>query len=275
MKAVEEKLHYPVESRILVAKREEDSFPFEWHYHNAFEITLVLEGEGQRFVGDSIQDYKKGDLVFLPPELAHTWKSADTSKVNKAIYIQFNENCLGYGAFGLEDFREVQELFRSSQGFVFCAEKPTKKLFLDCLSAQGIEKLIAFLKILKKLSRLKREYLASKDYKTSKDDECRKMMDKLMSLINKDVCLKVPEIASELNMSESTFRRFIKKNTGRSFIDFSNLMQISKACQLIINSQKSISEVAMDCGYRNLSHFNKKFKEYKGLTPKEFRQSYN
>ena len=89
MRAVEEKLLYPRGSRFLIGFRDERSFPFEWHYHDAYEITLILKGEGQRFVGDSIEAYKAGDLIFLPPGLSHTWKSSASSLNNQAVY-RFN-----------------------------------------------------------------------------------------------------------------------------------------------------------------------------------------
>ena len=275
MKAFEEKLIYTSGSRILVGLRQEKQFPFEWHYHDAYEITLVLKGEGQRFVGNSIEAYREGDLVFLPPELAHTWKSAENSNHNEAIYIQFGKNCLGSGTFEAEDFRELSRLMDSTQGFRFSFEKKFESLFQKCLEANGVERVLCLLKLLMKLSRSKSVELSSYLYKTEKDEHSRASMDVLMRILSSKEHMQVPEIAEALNMSESTFRRFIKKNTGRSFIDFTNMIQISEASQLLMESKLSISEVALECGYRNLSHFNRKFKEYKNVTPRKFRSSFS
>ncbi|MCM8543371.1 MAG: helix-turn-helix domain-containing protein [Lentisphaeraceae bacterium] len=275
MKAIEEKLIYSAESSLLVARRKEESFPFEWHFHDAFEITLIIKGEGQRFVGDSIESYKEGDLVFLPPELAHTWKSSEASQENEAIYIQFDRDCIGKGTFEIDDFRELHEMINSKQGFVFKYDEKVAGYLERCLSDSGIDRLIYFFKILKRISLLEKQSLASISYETEKDEESRVMMDKLMRLLNNDSAMQVPEIAVQLNMSESTFRRFIKKNTGRSLVDFTNLMKISQACQLLINTKKSVSEIALESGYSNLSHFNRKFKEYKNITPRSFRSSFS
>ena len=66
----------------------------------------------------------------------------------------------------------------------------------------------------------------------------------------------------------------MKKSSGRSLVDFVNMLRVSEASQMLMDGSRSISEIALECGYRNLSHFNRKFKEYKNLTPREFRKSF-
>ena len=274
MRAVEEKLLYPQGSRLLVGYREEESYPFEWHYHDAFEITLILKGEGQRFVGDSIEAYNAGDLIFLPPGLSHTWKSSLSSTVNQAIYIQFEVNSFGHGFFEMEDFKELQALMKPSSGFAYRASDLLVKLFKNLLEVKGVLRVVEVLKLLKCLASMNGRSLSSKNFTPEKDPAGRKKMDLLIDIIGRGENLQVPEIASELNMSESSFRRFIKKNTGRSFIDFCNMIQINEASSMLIEGSNAISEIALDCGYRNLSHFNRKFKEYKKMTPREFRNQF-
>ena len=274
MKAFEEKLIYSGSSRLLVERRVESNFAFEWHYHDAYEITLILKGEGQRFVGDSIEAYKEGDLVFIPPHLAHTWKSAENSLKNEALYIQFSKDCLGVGCFDIEDFRDLKELMNSQGGFTFTVKKDLKQDFESILHVQGAERIIIFLSLLKKLAKGKKHELSSAHYKSDQDEETKKKMDQLMSIISSGAELEVPDIAKQLNMSESSFRRFVKKSSGRSLVDFVNMLRVSEASQMLMDGSRSISEIALECGYRNLSHFNRKFKEYKNLTPREFRKSF-
>ena len=52
-----------------------ESFPFEWHYHPEFELTMTLNSVGQRYIGDYIGSYDHGDLILMGPNLPHTWCS--------------------------------------------------------------------------------------------------------------------------------------------------------------------------------------------------------
>ncbi len=74
MKAQLERICYS-ETSFAAFEREASEFPFYWHYHPEFELTLILDSSGQRFVGDSIADYGPGDLVLLGPDLPHSWRS--------------------------------------------------------------------------------------------------------------------------------------------------------------------------------------------------------
>ena len=66
MKAHFEKVPF-ADSGFHAFERVDSEFPFYWHYHPEFELTLIVDSYGQRLVGDSIADYRPGDLVLLGP----------------------------------------------------------------------------------------------------------------------------------------------------------------------------------------------------------------
>ena len=80
------------------------------------------------------------------------------------------------------------------------------------------------------------------------------------------------DIAGELGMSESRFSRFFKRSTGNSFTDFVNRLRINKACQLLMETDRYITNVCYDVGFNNVANFNRRFLQVKGMTPKEFRR---
>jgi len=92
MRARFEKVREPNGS-FTAYERVEPEFPFNWHYHPEFELTLIVDSEGQRIVGESVCDYKPGDLVLLGPNLPHSYRSwpasSNHSKQHRAIVIQF------------------------------------------------------------------------------------------------------------------------------------------------------------------------------------------
>ena len=93
-----EKIRKPHNASFRAFVRQERQFPFAWHYHPEFELTLITSGRGRRFVGDHIADFREGDLVLLGPLLPHTWRSGPSSpgsKQRRAIVIQFLDTFLG------------------------------------------------------------------------------------------------------------------------------------------------------------------------------------
>src|ERR1700691_4961527 len=89
----------PAIGSITAYERCDREFAFNWHYHPEFELTLITDSEGQRLVGDSICDYRSGDLVLLAPNLPHAYRSwrteSKSSPLNRAVVIQFRVDCFG------------------------------------------------------------------------------------------------------------------------------------------------------------------------------------
>ena len=77
MKPFFEKVLVDQGSSWTVFHRRLESFPFEWHYHSEFELTMTLNSLGQRYIGDHIGSYGHEDLILLGPNLPHTWCSAE------------------------------------------------------------------------------------------------------------------------------------------------------------------------------------------------------
>ncbi len=80
------------------------------------------------------------------------------------------------------------------------------------------------------------------------------------------------EVAMRVGMSESQFSRYFRRATGNTFTDFVNRLRIARACQLLMETDRYISNVCYDCGFNNVANFNRRFLEIKGMTPKEFRR---
>ncbi|WP_342454892.1 helix-turn-helix domain-containing protein [Tenacibaculum sp. L6] len=75
-------------------------------------------------------------------------------------------------------------------------------------------------------------------------------------------------------MTPNAFCRYFKQRTNKTYFTFLNELRIENACKLL-SSDKSmaISEIAYQCGFNNLSNFNRKFKEVKSMSPSIFRKN--
>ena len=100
----------------------------------------------------------------------------------------------------------------------------------------------------------------------------QKVINFLHDNYHKDICLE--DVARYVNMSEVSLSRFMKKRTGKNYIDFLNDLRLGIASRQLVDTTKSVSEICFESGFNNLPNFNRIFKKRKGVTPKEFRENY-
>ena len=98
-------------------------------------------------------------------------------------------------------------------------------------------------------------------------------MDRVFQFLNSKVeePLRLSEAARIVNLSEGAFSRFFRLHTGKTFPEFVNELRIGRACTLLLEDNLNITEVAFECGFTNLSNFNRQFLRLKGFSPREFR----
>lgn len=267
---------------LLVVKEESfenNDFPF--HFHPEYEIILILESSGQRFVGDSITDFIAVDLCMFGSNLPHKFYSKGLSNKDAVsqIVIQFHENFLGMGFFERKPFFKIRELMqRSSRGICFTGttrEDLTGRI-CELPSKNPAETIIEVLHILHVLS-LSHDYfpLSSPGFtnNSSSDEESTRMAkvyDYILQNFKRDLALE--EVAAIAYLSPSAFCRYFKKFTRKTLSEFLIDFRIGYACKLLQNNNMGVSQISAEAGFNNVSYFNRKFKAMKGKTPMEYQK---
>ncbi len=259
----------------------------KFHFHKEYEILYNIENSGTRFVGDSIRRFSNGDLVLVGPHIPHYWHSDDRyfegleDLTAKVILIQFDEDFLGAKFNGLPEMRNLKSLFeKAAHGIRFKGRDATKigDKIIQISEEQGWRKLLLIIEMLCLMSESKdNELLSSQGFtEASKFANQEKMSDLFNFMVNNySRDLKLEEIADRANMNTSAFCRYFKKTTSKTFSTALNEIRIGFACKHMINSDKSISEIAFECGYNNISYFNRVFKTIKQVTPQKYRELHN
>ena len=272
-------------STYLVREYIQPSFTSPRHYHQEFELAFIEESCGKLFIGNSIVDFNKGDLFLFAPRLIHCFKNhkdyEQTNKSAQAICVFFMPDFLGGDFLHRSQTKILNVLFQKAEyGVQF--PKPGSEI-IDLIKsishAKNLGGIINLLIILNKLSTQKNIKLLSDTmlnkyyYKHSNDDRIDKVMDHVISNSHKKITAK--EITGLINMSEAGFSRFFKSRTEKNFTVFINEIRLSKAQKLLIETDKSIHDISLECGYDNLSYFNRQFKAYNNLSPKIFREYFS
>ncbi|WP_231635018.1 AraC family transcriptional regulator [Pedobacter sp. PACM 27299] len=264
----------------VVFDRTKSSFTFPVHVHPEYELNFVEGAAGaMRIVGDSIETIGNKDLVFIAnPELKHAWKDGEGMATDiHEITLQFHpsliEQCLDK-----KQFQSIQELFRkAAKGVIFGRETTERVLpLLRIITMEkdgfySVMKLFILLYELSKGEDVRALSSASSPEMTTNEIMVNKLHGYISGNVSRMIC--VSDAAAALNMSRSTFARFIKSNTQMNFSDYLLDFRIKMAMQKLKKSTP-IAEVVSHCGFNSISYFYRVFKKAKGITPAEFRDSH-
>lgn len=285
MKAIEQRLPQEYDKSFIVFRESGQFFPCPWHYHPEYELVLITSSTGRRMVGDHIGYFDKDDLVFMGPGLQHVWLNDDSYFNGEApepadgIVIQFVEKFLGEKFLNIPEMDRLKTMFQlAGHGMAIKGETRNKinQIMKQMMDMSGLERLSALFKIFHLLAHTKEyELLASPGYvqKTcmNASDRSSKITEYIMRNFDSDITL--PEIAAKSNMAITTFCNFFKENYRTTFVEYLNTVRIGYACKLIAEKNKSIVEIAYECGFKNLANFNRQFKKIKKMTPSDFKKT--
>lgn len=256
-----------------------EKFGFHWHYHPECEISYVRRGFGTRMVGDSVEVFQEGDLLFLGSDLPHTLVSDDMMEgAMEVVVVQFPKELLEARSLEIVELGGIGELIqRGDRGLSF--DEVSSKVIGDKLQElpdlEGFDRYHRLLEILNDLSRAKGKALASVAYNPNKSVETEQRIGLVCKHIHEHFTEKVglEKLAGMANMNKSAFCRFFKKMTGKTAVAYINDLRIGKACQLILKD-KSVGQVAFESGFNSLTHFHRCFIDRKHVSPLEYRKHF-
>lgn len=252
-----------------------------WHYHPEVELHYLIKGEGVRFIGDHIDHFRQDDMVLLGSNLPHTWKCHELQEGEshvEALVLHFHPECLGKEFLTVSETQDISRLIQlSKNGLIIHGD--TKERVREQMEAmkdtQGLEKLIHLLTIFRVLAYSQEYNVLSNSFAPNqlhKIDESR--MDKVFSytLKNFKEKISIEDVATLCNLSSTSFCRYFKTITNKSYFDFLTEVRLNHACRLILDSDLTMQHIAIESGFENTSNFYRHFKNFKATTPTEYRK---
>ena len=272
------------EDCFVIRSRVKSEFNYPVHVHPEFELNYIENAPGaQRLIGDSLEEIGDYELCLIGNEnLEHAWMNGSCdSKDIFEITIQFHKDLFFESMLSKRQFHSVAFMFENAKkGIVYSREtilKVRDLLHKLCKNEEGFHSVIDLLNILQTLSEDKNSRILATSTFANRDDSSdsrriQKVIDYLHENYQKEIHLA--DVAGHVNMSEVSFSRFMKKRTGKNYIEYLNDLRLGIASRHLIDTTKTVAEISYECGFNNLSNFNRIFKKRKGVTPKEFRESY-
>lgn len=267
----------------LVFDRNRNDFTFPIHHHPEYEINFIRNAKGaKRIVGDHIGEIGDLELVMIGPNVYHGWENYknDTTQTLHEITIQFPKDLFDTHFLNKNILRPIKDLFRASKYGVLFSEETILKVEprLNTLSRKsGFDNFIEFQSLLYDLAVSRdRKTLANFSMDEPNDFQNSERIEKVYEFIKDHYRerIKVEDAATFVNMTEISFSRLIKKSTGRTFTELVNELRLRYASRKLIETNAGISDICFDCGFNNISNFNRRFKDKHGCTPSEFRANF-
>ena len=250
-----------------------------WHFHPETEIIYVEKSTGSRFVGDHSEAFGEGDIGLIGSNLPHVWKSDPIYEKNlpgliaRVLVVHFNDEIFKSTISKLPEMQGINQLLHESQfgiKFIGAARAHIEIQMKAIIRTTGIEKLLRLIDMLDYMSKTEeKKLLASAGYTKIRksvdfdrfDKAHRYMIDNFQHNIS------LEKVSAVVGMTPTSFCRYFKKHTKKSFHTILNEIRVGHACRLLLENKMNISGICYESGFNNVSNFNEQFKKIKGISP--------
>lgn len=275
-----EHVGFSSEASWVLQSRQIQDCAFEWHYHPEYELTLTLDVRGQRFVGDSVADLSRCDLVLVGPNLPHAWSLHDHH--DQALTVAwFSQAWLDRLVQGFPELLPLERLGKAAaQGLAFPQEFASmlSSAILALHDLPMTRRLPALIDILIRLAEDTTPVLiASSQFGGGlMVDPRNERLARVLQLLHGSYVepVNIAALAASAALSVGAFQRFFHRQMRRTVTGYVAELRIGRACQQLIETNKPISLIAAEVGYANLAHFNRQFRAIRASTPSAFRALY-
>lgn len=259
-------------------------FTSPFHFHDTYELILIAKSYGKLYVGKEIMNFTGGEVYMFGPGLPHCFLNErsfiESGETAHAIVIFFRKDFMGKDFFQKAELAAINDLLSLSSLGLKLNMRDTwlNNAFEKITACKGIEALLLLLSMLQRVS-LHSDHLLKLNKNIPKAWLTREGAGRLEKVVRyivenfkEDIDFK--KAASLACLNEAAFCRFFKRRTEKTFSEFVNYVRVTHATNLLTESRWSITNICFECGYRNLSYFNRQFKKIIGLTPHEYRKNH-
>ncbi|MGN0021176.1 MAG: AraC family transcriptional regulator [Sphingobacterium hotanense] len=254
------------------------NFYNHYHRHKEFQISYILKGSGSMLIGNLIQPFSDDEIYIMKANDPHIFikEGPDEENIHVIhIFVAFDKL---WHFFDLSELHPARDFFKkldSSKKISQDVSLGIKDKFIELAKGEGMKKIISILDIFQFLIRHEQDMhsLYSGLPESTFNDKVGIRINEVLrfSLANYDKEISIEEVSKLIHMTPSAFCKYFKKHTMKTYVTFLNEIRIEKACQLLINkSTENISEVAYQCGFNTVVHFNRVFKSILNTSPSEF-----
>ena len=268
-----------------IADRRKSEFTYPIHCHTEYELNFVENAAGvRRVVGDSAEVIGNFDLVLITgKDLEHVWEQHECTSSNiREITIQFSPDIFPKDFECKNQLTSIWHMLERARCGLCFPQQAIMKVYnlLDKLASeeQGFYAVQDFMAILYELSLFEdARTLSTTSFAKIESVSDSRRVQKVQGYINEHFReeIRLVTLSEMVGMTPVSFSRFFRLRTGKTLSEYVIDIRLGAAARLLVDSTRTVAEICYDCGFNNLSNFNRMFKRKKGCAPKEFRENYH
>ena len=266
----------PTDFKVSKVRRDATQKIQEPHTHPYYEIFYLINGDCTFFLNHNIYQLNKGDMVIVPKGEIHNatfpehgtserfvvcFREANLSWLDDLLGNEMVQQTIEAGVISIPDRRrEYVESLMAKLLF----ENDGPDVLSPAFIRTGIVELFLF------IIRCQRyEHNAIKEI-----DVDNQLMQEIATYIyqNYDKKLTLVDMSEKFNISRSYLSKKFKVITGFGFKEYVVNVRIKNACRLLLETNKSITDIAFECGFNDSNYFGDAFRHVKGVSPNKYRK---
>ncbi len=250
------------------------------HFHDCLEINYCLEGEGYLLVDGKRLEFKPGSFYFINNLEVHEAVSTNNLRI---VLIMFQPSVIYQN--NSFDYHYIQPFYQKKSSDSNCLEAEEDVLerlreLLFAMEKEITEKQPGYQMMLK-ATLMQFLGVVYRNLNQNESSEEQRSLNKMYHRLRP--CLEyidlhygeerfsLDSLASMVHMNRTYFCTYFKKVMQTGVFDYINSLRIERACMLLAGTEQPVIKIAMECGFENISYFNRRFKQQKGMTPVQYR----
>lgn len=250
------------------------SYNMPYHWHTEYEIIRILKGEFLLVIDDEKVLANQGDIIFLHDYVFHGGTPNDCIYecivFDMRLLLNKNNICtkqiqdiINHKKLIINKLPNNNDKLSSCCNYLFESMK-SKKTGYEFITQGSLYHMLGII--------FEKELYNTQKRVTNKNKERILKFKNVISLIESEYAnpLTLDDLSKACCMTPKYFCRFFFEMTNKTPIEYLNYYRIESACEQLLTTDFPITEVALKCGFNDVSYFIKTFKKYKGLTPKQY-----
>ena len=266
--------------------RRTPQIPFPKHTHDFSELVIVYGGNGTHFTEGEEYRIGSGDVFILTGDRAHGYKNIENLKLVNIIFKRSFLQTPAFKGFDLDSISGFHALFtweprlRTEHEFesrlrLVPAELTSvlsmvEKLETEILNAEPGFRALAYSQFIQLCGFLSRHYESGTAPRMKELSRISGALNYMDANVNRSI--SISELTDIAGMSESTLLRLFHRTTGVSPVDYHNRLRIGKVCEMLSNTEKTVTEIAFDLGFSDSNYLSRMFKKLTGVPPGVWRR---